>query len=127
MLRRRLHRLTTALFVVLSLLLSQLALARYVCPHQADLEAMAAMMAAGQPCKGMDPQQPTLCHEHSANPAKTFESVKLPVVGLPVLVQLLELPFVPDALAPCAVPPTASSEAHPPPDPLFLSTLRFRV
>jgi hypothetical protein len=125
--RLRLHRLTTTFFVVLSLLFSQLALASYVCPLEADAEAMAAMVQAGQPCDGTDTQQPALCHEHSASPAKTFEAVKLPAVALVAVVQVLLLPFVLDALEAHAVPATASSEVHPPPDPLFLTTLRFRV
>ena len=127
MLRRRLHRLSTTLIVVLSLLFSQLALASYVCPQEVGAAAMAAMVQAGQPCEGMDTQQPALCHEHSANPAKTFEAVKLPAVVLVAVIQVLELPFVLDALEAHAVPATASSEVHPPPDPLFLTTLRFRV
>lgn len=127
MLRRRVRRLTTTFFVVFSLLFSQLAMANYVCPQQMDVGAMAAMAEAGQPCDGMDQRQPALCHEHSADPAKTCEAVKLPVVGLPAVVQVLELPLVLEAQAARAVPPTASFEAHPPPDPLFLSTLRLRV
>ena len=54
------HRLTTALVVVLSLLFSQLALANYVCPEQADAAAMRASMASGQPCEGMDKARPAL-------------------------------------------------------------------
>ena len=127
MLRRRLHRLTTAFFVVLSLLFSQLALASYVCPGQSDAHAMAAMAEAGIPCEGMDQAQPVLCHQHSADPAKTFEAVKLPVVGPPAILQELELPQVLEAAAAAAVPETATSEAQPPPDPIFLSTLRLRV
>src|SRR5580765_5348195 len=127
MLRRRLHRLTTTFFVVLSLLFSQLALASYVCPGQSDAEAMAAMAEAGQPCDGMDQAQPVLCHQHSADPAKTFEAVKLPVVGLPAIVQVLELPLVLEAATTTAVPVTATPEAQPPPAPIFLSTLRLRV
>lgn len=127
MLRRRLHRLTTAFFMVSSLLFSQLALAQYVCPQEAGAEAMAAMMAAGQPCDRMDQDQPVLCHQHSADPAKTFEAVKLPVVGQPAVTQVLELPVVLGAQAARAVPRAATSEAQPPPDPLFLSTLRLRV
>jgi hypothetical protein len=124
MLRRRSHRITTTLLVVLSLLFSQLALARYVCPQQADRLAMAAMMNAGTPCEGMDPQQPVLCHQHATDPGKSFETVKLPTVSLPAIVQVVELPRVPEARA---VLPMASFEAQPPPDPLFLSTLRLRV
>jgi len=127
MVRQHLHRLTTAFFVVLSLLFSQLALASYVCPQQIDPAPMAAMMAAGMPCDGMDQQQPALCHAHSADPGKTFEAVKLPAVSLPAVVHMLELPLVLDAQEARAVPPTAASEAQPPPDPLFLSTLRLRV
>ena len=127
MLRLRVRRLTTTFFVVLSLLFSQLALAQYVCPQEADVETMAAMMASGTPCEGMDPQQPVLCHQHSADPAKTFEAVKLPAAAQPAVEQVLELPLVLKAQAPRAVPPTATSEAQPPPDPIFLSTLRLRV
>jgi hypothetical protein len=127
MIRQRRHRLATAFFVVWSLLFSQLALANYVCPQQADPGGMAAMMEAGMPCDGMDQQQPALCHAHSTDPGKTFEAVKLPAVSLPALVQVLERPSVLEAQAVRAVPPAASSEAWPPPDPLFLSTLRLRV
>lgn len=127
MLRRRIHRLGTAFFVVLSLLFSQLALAAYVCPQQADAVAMAAMMEAGTPCEGMDPQQPVLCHQHSADPGKTFEAAKLPAVSLPAVVQVLELPLLLDADTALALTPAAAAEVRPPPDPLFLATLRLRV
>lgn len=127
MLRRHAHRLTTAFFVVISLLFAQLAMANYVCPQQADVEATTAMAEAGQPCDGMDQQQTALCHEHAADPAKTFEAVKQPVVGVPAVVQVLELPLVLDEREGPAVPRTASFEAQPPPHPLFLSTLRLRV
>lgn len=125
--RRRLHRLTTTLLVVLSLLFSQLALAGYVCPQQAAPAAMTAMMEAGMPCDGMDPQQPALCHQHAADPGKTFEAMKLPAASLPALVQVLVLPLAPVADAARALPPAAAPEVRPPPDPLFLSTLRLRV
>lgn len=127
MLRQRLHRLTTAFFVVLSLLFSQLALASYVCPQQADPAAMAAMMEAGIPCEGMDQQQPGLCHQHAADPGKTFEVVKVPAASLPAVIQVLVLPTVPDDATRLADSPAAAPEVHPPPDPLFLSTLRLRV
>jgi hypothetical protein len=127
MFHRRLRRLRTALVVVLSLLVSQQALATYVCPAQPDAAAMAAMAEAGLPCSGLDEVQPVLCHQHSADPAKTFEAVKLPTAVPPAVVQVLELPLVLEAQAARAVPPAATSEAQPPPDPLFLSTLRLRV
>lgn len=127
MLRRHTRRLTTTCFVVLALLWSQLALAAYACPQQSNAEVMAAMMAASQPCDGMDPEQPALCHAHTADPGKTFEALKLPTVSLPAVVQVLALARELDARQACAVPGTATPEAQPPPDPLFLSTLRLRV
>jgi hypothetical protein len=127
MFRRRAHRLTTTLFVVVSLLFAQLALANYVCPQQAEGAAMAAMMASGMPCEDMDMDQPALCAEHSSGKPQTFEAVKLPAPSLPMVVQVLELPLALDAVAARAVPVAATPEAQPPPDPLFLSTLRLRV
>jgi len=120
-------RLGTALFLVWSLLFAQLALAQYVCPRQADAEAMTRMVAEGLPCEGMDPEQPVLCHQHAADPARTFEPMKLPVASLPAIVQVLEVPLVLLAEPAKAAPRPAAAEAWPPPDPLFLSTLRLRV
>lgn len=125
--RRRSHRLTTTLLVVFSLLFAQLALARYVCPQQVDVAAMAAMMEAGQPCHGMDPDQPVLCHQHAADPDQAFEAVKLPAAAQPAAVPVLEVRPVLEAAAALAAPATASAQARPPPAPLFLSTLRLRV
>jgi hypothetical protein len=123
MLRHRLHRLTTAFCVVVSLLFSQLALANYVCPEQTEV----AVMASGMPCEGMDMDQPALCAEHSSSAPQSFESAKAPTPSLPMIVQVLDLPFALDACAARAVPLAATPEAQPPPDPLFLSTLRLRV
>lgn len=127
MVRRSPHRLTTTFFVVLSLLFSQLALANYVCPEQQDVSVMAEMMASGMPCEGMDMDQPALCAEHSSGAPQSFEPVKVPTVSAPMVVQVLELPLALDAAATRAVPVAATPEAQPPPDPVFLSTLRLRV
>jgi hypothetical protein len=86
MLRHRTHRLTTALFVVLSLLFSQLAMASYSCPAEAQASAMAGMAASGMHCDGMDKAQPALCHEHSTSAPQSFEAVKLPAASLPMVV-----------------------------------------
>jgi len=125
--RAPVHRLATALLVVLSLLFSQLALANYVCPAEAAAGSMAAMRAAGLPCAGADQAQPALCHEHGAASPQAPEAVKLAAPSLPMIVQVLELPRVLDADAAVAPPVAASPEARPPPDPLFLATLRLRV
>ena len=127
MLRRPARRLATTVFVVLSLLFSQLALAAYACPGQADGAAMAARMAAGVPCEGADEELPALCHQHAADPGKVFETVKLPVASLPALVQILEMPRTLDIDAARVLPSASTPEARPPPDPLFLATLRLRV
>jgi hypothetical protein len=127
MLRRPLHRLSAALLVVMTLLFSQLAMANYICPAAAQSAAMAGMMATGAPCDGMDTAQPALCHQHATGAPQSFEAVKLPVPSLPMVIQVLQLPRVLDAAEAVATPPADTPEARPPPDPLFLSTLRLRV
>lgn len=127
MLKRRRHRLITALLMAVSLLFSQLALASYVCPGGMDATAMAAMADSDTPCEGMDPAQPVLCHQHCADPAKNVEAVKLPVAAPPTVAQVLEWPAVSVADAALAFPPAAAAQAQPPPEPIFLSTLRLRV
>lgn len=127
MLRRPLHRFTIALFVMIALLFSQLALANYVCPAQADAKMMTSTMASGQPCEGMDKAQPTLCHQHGSDASQSFETVKVPAPTPPMLVQVLALPLVRDADEALAAPAAAMREPQPPPDPLYLATLRLRV
>jgi hypothetical protein len=123
MLRRPVHRLTAALFVVLSLLFSQLAMANYNCPAVAK----SAAMAKGAPCDGMDTAQPTLCHQQATSAPQSFEAVKVPVPSLPMVIQVLQLPLVLGAAGAVAIPAADTPEARPPPDPLFLATLRLRV
>jgi hypothetical protein len=125
--RRFITRLGPAFIVVLSLLFSQLALANYVCPAESDPAAMATMMASGQPCRDMDGAQPALCHEHGAGSPQSFEPMKTPAATSPMLVQVLELPFVPELDEAVAAPGHDARDTRPPPEPLFLSTLRLRV
>jgi len=125
--RRFVTRLGSAFIVVLSLLFSQLALANYVCPAEADAIAMTTMMASGQPCRDMDRGQPALCHEHGAASPQSFDPIKTPAATSPMLVQMLELPLVPEVDAAVAAPVDDPRDARPPPEPLFLSTLRLRV
>ncbi|RQO39671.1 hypothetical protein DBV14_30740 [Variovorax sp. KBW07] len=125
--RTSLHRCMTTFLVVLSLLFSQLALAGYVCPGVPVAPAMAEMMAAGEPCEGMDTAQPVLCYQHAADMSLSFEPVKLATPSLPAIVQMLVVPLVlvsqGHALPVQAVP----ERQHPPPDPVFLATRRLRV
>lgn len=124
---RRIHRLTTALCVVLSLLFAQLALASYVCPGESDLAAMAQMMEMGGPCEEMDQAQPALCHEYRAGNAQSFEPFKVPTPSLPMVIQVLPLPLFEDAAEAAAAPWSDALQDRPPPTPLFLTTLRLRV
>ncbi|MDB6002454.1 MAG: hypothetical protein JWP52_4153 [Rhizobacter sp.] len=117
----------TALVVVVSLLFSQLALASYVCPGAGDVVAMAEMTAGGMPCEGMDTAQPVMCHQHAANIAQSFEVAKVVTPTMPTVVQVLVVPPVLEAQLSRAFAVSATAEIWPPPDPLFLSTLRLRV
>lgn len=117
----------TAFAVVISLLFSQLALASYVCPGAAEAAAMAEAMAAGAPCEGMDAVQPVLCHQYAADMSLSFEQAKLATPSLPAIVQVLVVPGVPEAQLATAMPVASTPELRPPPDPVFLSTLRLRV
>ena len=124
---RRLHRCMTAFTVVISLLFSQLALASYVCPGAADAAAMAEMMAAGEPCEGMDTAQPVLCHQYAANMPLSFEPVKLATPSLPAILQVLVVPLLLEAQLAIATAVAAPPELRPPPAPVFLSTRSLRV
>lgn len=128
------RRLTTTFWVVLSLLFSQLALASYVCPPVVAPGALAAMeMSAGQPCEGMamdaalDPAQPGLCLQHCADAPLSFEPVQPPMASLPAVVQVLFLSVLADPEDRTLARLTGPASSRPPPEPLFLSTLRLRV
>jgi len=125
--RQSTHRLITALLVVFSLLFSQLAIASYACPGEANPDAMARAMTSGQGCEQMDPQQPALCHQHAADPGKTFETGKLPAPSLPALILVLVLSPAGKPEVIHAVLDARPTDERPPPAPPFLSTLRLRV
>lgn len=135
MLRRKAHRLTTTLFVVVALLFSQLALASYICPEPTKTFTMDA--APGEPCEGMgmaadggmvmDLEQPVLCLQHCANAPQSFDPPQVPAVNLPAIVQELVVPQLLDAGLGASAVYAEAGRTRPPPDPLFLSTLRLRV
>jgi hypothetical protein len=134
MLRRPAHRLTITIFVVLSLLFSQLALANYVCPpaQSSEGEQRVMQMAPGAPCEGMrelpmDQGQPVLCHQHCVNAPQSFDPLHVPTVSLPAIVHAHVVPL-PDVSGSGEAPAYGETgRPRPPPDPLFLSTLRLRV
>jgi hypothetical protein len=120
-------RLRTTILVVLALLFAQMALASYVCPTVASRERAAMEMTPGEPCEGMvqdqDQERPALCYQHCNGAPQVSDLVKLPVVSLPAIVHVVELPllvFSAQTLGPAAQP-------QPPPAPVFFSTLRLRV
>ena len=123
---RRASRCKTAVLVVLSLLFSQTALANYLCPAQVPAPATMEM-APGTPCDGMDDARPALCHQHCADPGQAAQPAQGAAPSLPAIVQVRFAPMVVRALDAVAVPGTSSVEAQPPPDPIFLATLRLRV
>ena len=126
--RRKFLRCKTVVFVALSLLFSQLALAAYVCPAETgSAGGMAEMMAAGMPCEGTDTVQPNLCHQHVIDLARLFELAQAASPSLPTVIQVLLMPAASDLRDTVVIPPASTPEAQPPPDPIFLSTLRLRV
>jgi hypothetical protein len=124
--RRLLSRKTNVL-LVLSLLFSQVALANYLCPAESPAPAMTEMMAAPTPCEGMDAAQPALCHQHAADPGQVVQAAQVVAPSLPAIVQVLIVPALLGSNDAVAIPQACTAEAQPPPDPIFLSTLRLRV
>ena len=127
MLRRHFHRCLTAIVVALAMLASPLALANYRCAGPFDAAMMAAMANTGVPCPGMDRAESALCQLDPGETMGAFQELRLPVAFLAVLMHVLELPRATEADGAEAIPVAATAEAQPPPDPLFLSTLRLRV
>ncbi len=128
MFRGSLLRLRTTLVVVLALLFSHLALAAYVCPTGADTQPAMMEMAPGEPCQGMvqDEDQPALCHQHCTGAPEATDLVKLPALGLPAVLHVVAW-VAPLEAASVTLGRASPSPPQPPPEPLFLSTLRLRV
>lgn len=141
MFRRSGLRLATTLLVLFSLLFSQLALASYACPGFASkIAAMpdmpGAQMPSGEPCEmgmasggavGQDPEQPVLCHQHCSDAPQSPDKGEVPSLGMPAVVQVLVVPPVLDASVSASFAFAQAVRERPPPEPLFLSTLRLRV
>jgi hypothetical protein len=123
---RRLLSPKTIVLLVMSLLFSQVALANHLCPADAPVPAESRMMA-GMPCEGMDATQPALCHQHAADPGQVVQAAQVVAPSLPAIIQVLLVPLLLHSHDAAAMPVASTAEAQPPPDPIFLSTLRLRV
>lgn len=128
MFRAALQRLGTTVLMVLSLLFSQVALAYYTCPTATTTDQVVMEMAPGEPCEGMgaDADQPVLCHQHCSDAPQSF-AIKLPTLGLPAVMLVLQVPRSLDTAAQAARAFAEAGQPQPPPEPVFLSTLRLRV
>ena len=122
--RQRSRRLTSW-FVVAALLFSQLALASYVCPGLSGDKPMSETMS-DVPCDGDDPSMPVLCHQHATDASQAFDMAKVAAPSLPTVVQLIVMPRLLYWEKHVVVLFGYVPEARPPPDPLFLQTLRLR-
>jgi hypothetical protein len=123
------RRFGTTVLVVLALLFSQLALASYICPPAGGPQPAMLEMADGEPCGGMaaDPAQPVLCHQHCNGAPQSADAAKVPTVSLPAILHVVVLPVAGDAAERHAVLAGDTGPPQPPPEPVFLSTLRLRV
>jgi hypothetical protein len=131
----RARRLNTTIFLVLALLFSQLALANFVCGTNASqakfVEASVMEMQPGIPCEEMtaasDTGQSVLCHQHCVNAPQTIDQVKASPLSLLAVLDVFVVALVLNADAQDVAVLADAGEFRPPPDPIFLSTLRLRV
>jgi hypothetical protein len=123
------------MFVVFALLFSQLAMANYICPSQPAPTAPVAMgamvMAPGMPCQEVsaasDDGQSVLCHQHCTDAPQSVDPLNVPTVSLPAVPQGFIVVLLVDAGAAESAIHAEVGQFRPPPDPIFLSTLRLRV
>jgi hypothetical protein len=139
MYRRQARRLTATMFVVFALLFSQLALANFVCASQSSPAVpaaasgmdMAMAMAPDTLCEEMggdlDKGQPVLCHQHCTNAPQSVDPFNVPTVSPPAVLYAFVVPLALDAGADESAVHADLGQFRPPPDPVFLSTLRLRV
>jgi hypothetical protein len=129
MLRTTARRFHSIVLVVASLLFSQLALANYVCPSAVEPGQGMMEMASGEPCEGMSSaqDQTVICYQHCTDAPQSFDGMKLPSLSVPVVVQVLLVPLTVDMATQEAAVFADAGQGQPPPEPVFLSTLRLRV
>ncbi len=87
---------------------------------------MDGMKMTALPCDAVDLQQPALCYQHVVD-AVNIVAQHDAVAPLPAVVPVLLVPKALAIRAAAVRPRGLEAEQQPPPDPLFLSTLRLRV
>lgn len=126
--RRRVYQPLTAGLAVCLFLFAQLALAGYLCAQINPTQSQAPMgMDGNTPCQAMDSAQPALCHAHCADDGTTIVSFSTPALAPPALHNLLTLTLALIVEHADRKPAPTEPAAQPPPEPLFLFTLRLRV
>ncbi len=125
----RTQRAFAALFTVLSLLFTQLAVAAYACPDLAA-EAMAAkvMQEAMPGCTDMGIGKPGLCHAHCASGHQSLDAPAAPHVGAFIpsgLVTVLPVCAVFNSVLPTRVNATLLARSTAPP--LAIRHCCFRI
>lgn len=125
----RTQRVFAALFTVLSLLFTQLAVAAYACPDLAP-EAMAAkvMQEAMPGCTDMDMVKPGLCHAHCASGHQSLDAPAAPHIGAFIatgLVTVLPAGVVFHSVLPTRITPALLARSTAPP--LAIRHCCFRI
>ncbi|CAN7388578.1 hypothetical protein [Massilia sp. LjRoot122] len=114
-----------ALFLVMTLMTSGIAMASYLCPEIIGKPAPMPMME-GEPCAGMDIERPAHCAEFSADPkASVDQHNPIPALSLPSPASLVRILAPVPALA--IILPGPGGLPEPGTDPPYLRTLRIRV
>ena len=99
-------RVVTALIALFSMLFMQLAVAAYACPnlrpaqHSAATDMSMSSDSTSPDCKGMDMEQPSLCHAHDQVGNQSLDKPQLPNVQPFVPAVMMQAIIVFDAAYP---------------------------
>jgi hypothetical protein len=114
-----------ALFLVMTIMNSGMAMAAYVCPQLTTSPAQARMME-GMPCSGMDKENPVQCGEYKSGAKASSDHL-----GAPPVLSAISVAFVfpvPTLFVPRDVPAVFSDIlALPGADPPYVQTQRLRI
>ena len=114
-----------ALFLVMTIMTSSIAMASYLCPELIGKPAPMQMMD-GEPCAGMDSERPVHCAEFSADAKASVDHHKLGPALSPLSPASLLCIVAP--VSTLAIPlPWLGYLPDPVTDPPYLRTLRIRI